>query len=198
MVGRRRLPLLVLAGSVNREELLQSVFGLDPDAYVPGAKVVEAHDGSDVVAHADIYWRRVIVHQTTGMAGESSQTVATTVQRGLPTVGLVHRRGSAAERDVDPVLRLDGQAKALVVLMTAKSAIGRLRTQGILTDSVVPATLGFNRARLEWAARAAPVATKPRATARSTRKRCCATSSVSGRSGTHRSSSTRRTARCRP
>jgi N-acetylglutamate synthase-like GNAT family acetyltransferase len=89
---------------VNRDDLLQTVLGIDPDDYRPGAKIIEATDGQGwLVAHADIYWRRVVVMPPTISAGETIAMAATTL-----TVGRI------ANVCVDPAVRGEGWGRALM------------------------------------------------------------------------------------
>lgn len=62
---------------MNRDELVEQVLGLSEVR--PGDKIVEAYDGGDVLAHADIYWRRVMILPPTGRGGPGTFVAGDTI-----------------------------------------------------------------------------------------------------------------------
>lgn len=85
---------------MNRDELLSVCLGIAEAR--PGDKIIESHIDGDVVAHADIYWRRIVVSPPTGR-GE-----------GVTVADETLFIAAAANFCVDPDYRRDGWGTALL------------------------------------------------------------------------------------
>lgn len=106
---------------MNRDELLQQVLGIDPAAYKPGNKMIEATIGADLVAHCDIYWRRAIILPTTVSDGENISTAGTTIHvAAIANVCVApDKRGIGWGRELIESAHLEAMAHQ----MTAYSAV---------------------------------------------------------------------------
>lgn len=102
-------------GAVNRDELLSVCLKLTDSR--PGDKIIEAHIEGDVIAHADVYWRRVVVSPPTGR-GEGASVSGDTL--------FVAAAGNFC---VDPDYRRDGWGTALL--------------QGVRDEAEAHALVGF-------------------------------------------------------